>query len=69
MKIRKKIDNDTLSTILKAVMKKAVVKKIQLNYHDIENCKDEKLKIRRWKSGIFGNEIIDVEFLENEITI
>lgn len=69
MKIRKKIDIETLKAILKAVMRKKGIKEVQLHYSDIANVKDEEVTITKWKSGIYGEEIIDIKFIENEITI
>lgn len=70
MKIRKnKVDVETLKTILKAIMRKKGIKRVQLTYSDIANIKDEEVSIKQWKSGIYGEEIIDVEFIENKIII
>lgn len=70
MKIRKnKVDAETLKTILKAIMRKKGIKEVQLFYSDIANVEDEEVSIRQWKSGVYGEEIIDVEFIENKIII
>mgnify|MGYP000672841142 CR=1 FL=1 len=70
MKIRKnKVDAETLKTILKAIMRKKGIKEVQLFYSDIANVEDEKVSIKQWKSGVYGEEIIDVEFIENKIII
>ena len=70
MKIRKnKVDAETLKTILKAIMRKKGRKEVQLFYSDIANVEDEKVSIKQWKSGVYGEEIIDVEFIENKIII
>ena len=42
---------------------------MQLTHSDIANVKDEEVSIKQWKSGIYGEEIIDVEFIENKIII
>ena len=70
MKIRKnKVDAETLKTILKAIMRKKGIKEVQLFYRDIANVEDEEVSIKQWKSGVYGEEIIDVEFIENKIII
>ena len=70
MKIRKnKVDAETLKTILKAIMRKKGIKEVQLFYSDIVNVEDEEVSIKQWKSGVYGEEIIDVEFIENKIII
>lgn len=69
MKIKKRIDNNLLKIILKAVMKKARIESIQLTHSDIEKYKDDEISIKAWKSGIFNNEIIDINYLSNEIKI
>lgn len=69
MKIRKRVDNNLLKIILKAVMKKARIENIQLTYSDIEKYKDDEVSIKAWKSGIFNEEIIDIDYLGNETKI
>lgn len=69
MKIRKNIYKNTLSMILKAIMSKKGIDEIQLTYNDIAKCKDEKIKIERWKSGIFAEEIIDIQYIKDEVII
>ena len=50
-------------------MRKKGIKEVQLFYSDIANVEDEEVSIKQWKSGVYGEEIIDVEFIENKIII
>ena len=54
--------------MLKAMMKKAGIQSMQLTYSDFEKVKEEKVKISSWKSGLLAEEIIDIEYINNEIT-
>lgn len=49
-----------LTLYLKAVMRKAVGEKIQLSLSDIENARDNKLTIKKWKSGSLSIPVIDI---------
>lgn len=49
-----------LTLYLKAVMRKAVGEKIQLLLSDIENSRDNKLTIKKWKSGSLSIPVIDI---------
>lgn len=49
-----------LTLYLKAVMRKAVGEKIQLSLSDIENSRDNKLTINKWKSGSLSIPVIDI---------
>lgn len=61
-----KLKNNT-ELILKAMMKKAGIKSMQLTYSDFKKVKEEKVKISCWKSGLLAQEVIDIEYIENEI--
>lgn len=68
-KFFKKKDKEEIIRILKVALIKTKQSKIQLTCHDFESIDDKKIKIKKWKSGVYREEIIDVEICENEIVI
>lgn len=55
---REEVSNLTL--YLKAVIRKTSGEKIQLLPSDIENARDNKLTIKKWKSGSLSIPVIDI---------